>query len=124
MPKIHKPKHTGKIHQNRNPYKLESVALVIQLRNSNRWKVVRTQVKANFPICQFPQCDQVARTVHHIKMAVDYPELFFHQVNLIPLCDSCHDKASKLERAGKKQEAIDLFDYWEDVIKKLNKNRL
>ena len=33
-----------------------------------------------------------AVTVHHIKHADEYPELFFDASNLISLCNACHNK--------------------------------
>jgi 5-methylcytosine-specific restriction enzyme A len=35
---------------------------------------------------------RAADTVHHVKPAEDYPELFWVSNNLISLCTSCHNK--------------------------------
>jgi hypothetical protein len=124
MAETHRPKGGKNEHYNRNPFNRADVAMVEALRATHRWRKVSTIMRATFPICQHPDCHDIANSVHHIKPAINFPDLFFTQTNLIPLCNYHHALVSRLENDGKKQEAIDLYEeHWKQIINEHNKNK-
>ena len=56
----------------------------------------------------------MAESVHHIKPAAAFPQLFFDEYNLIPLCDDCHEKLGKLQGA----ERDELQRQWKQILDK------
>ncbi len=78
-----------------------------KLRGSNQWKKVRKLVANLQPLCP---CGRPGKSVHHVRMAVMYPKLFFDVSNLVNLCDDCHGEVSKLEREGNLDQAIEKYE--------------
>ena len=65
--------------------------------NSAKWERKRKSIlRRDGYMCR--ECKRYGRrvpatTVHHIKHADEFPELFYSDDNLISLCASCHNKA-------------------------------
>ena len=63
---------------------------------NRKWKKKREHILLRDKyLCQY--CLRYGRrrdatTVHHIKHANEYPELFFSDQNLVSLCPECHNK--------------------------------
>lgn len=71
----------------------------LPLYHTQQWKRLRRLVLSQNPLCQ--RCwREVARVVHHIKPAREYPELQYVLENLEALCDSCHNKESQREKTA------------------------
>lgn len=77
----------------------------VKLRNSNRWRIVRAQYRADHPLC----CDPLGvhggmpepmDHVHHVQPLETNPDLAFYEANLRSLCSGCHAKIEAMERGG------------------------
>jgi 5-methylcytosine-specific restriction enzyme A len=84
-----------------------------KLRNSAQWQAVRRQVRAEHPLCEDPFKDherigvtESSEQVHHIKPLSTHPELAFTRSNLMAVCELCHAKIERQERAKQREEAI------------------
>lgn len=80
-------------------------------RSSSRWTRLSKLCRSISPLCP---CGLPARSVHHVKMAIRRPDLFFDLSNLISVCDFHHKEVSMLESKKHFVEAIDLY---EDIAK-------
>ncbi|MBQ0079354.1 MAG: hypothetical protein KBS66_05650 [Eubacterium sp.] len=58
---------------------------------------------------------EYADTVHHIKVASEYPELFYSPDNLIPVSRRNHDEIHMKYRAGGKTRA-ELEQYLKSLV--------
>lgn len=74
---------------------------------TSKWKKKREKIlmRDNY-LCR--ECRRYGRikqatTVHHIKHADKYPELFYENDNLVSLCDACHNKMHP-EKARKRNK--------------------
>lgn len=78
-----------------------------KMRHSQRWKRTSERIRLKFHMqCMNPDgCELMAKEVHHWKPAVSYPQYFFEEWNLIPLCNQCHNKLGLLQGA-KRDEYI------------------
>ncbi len=72
-----------------------------------KWQRLRTKVLKKYSyICSnhFGLHNGVikpAEEVHHILTAEDYPDYFFLEKNLVPLCTDCHKEAHRLLKTNK-----------------------
>ena len=89
---------------------------MLSLRHSARWRTLSKTIRNRWVMCQVPECEQPATSVHHIQDGYTNLELFFKEFNLIPLCEKHHRKADKQGIF----EDIKMADYWK---KKINEYR-
>lgn len=78
---------------------------VDKLRNSDRWKrkkrphiIRRDRAHCQRCLIKYGIIESSKVTVHHIKPASKYPELFFDDSNLITLCDTCNKQLGTVEQ--------------------------
>ena len=79
-----------------------ALAEAARIRSSPRWRQVRKQMLADYPLCQDPHGEhqragvtRSATQVHHIQGLTTRPDLAFHRENLMAVCSGCH---ARLER--------------------------
>jgi 5-methylcytosine-specific restriction protein A len=86
------------------------------IRSTPAWRKVRGEVLADSPLCWLcVQNDRttIAKQVHHIRQLVSTPSLAFDRSNLVGLCRPCHDCITGMEKAGRIDDAVELFDDFE-----------
>jgi hypothetical protein len=84
-----------------------ALALAARIRNSVRWRNVRAQKLAEFPMCEDPLghhgrqgTTRTAEQVHHIEGLIDRPDLAYTQTNLMSVCMACHAALERGVRAS------------------------
>lgn len=60
----------------------------------------RQVLKACNGICENPNCDQEATTIHHMFKVSRYPEYAFDVRNGIGFCGTCHSEEERRLRMG------------------------
>lgn len=118
MPEKYIKKQVGQKHVAKRKPKNQSVENLHKKRYSWRWQKLSKQIRLRYPLCMHPDCDQLTDELHHIKRGEAYPELFFMDINLMPLCNYHHDQVSGLERREAYKEAEELYAFWPDHVRK------
>lgn len=83
------------------------------MRQSERWKQLSKTIRNRWVVCQCPDCEQPATSVHHIRDAETNPDFFWLEINLIPLCEKHHRIA---DNQGTKLDDK-LMEYWKIKIR-------
>jgi RecJ-like exonuclease len=81
--------------------------LDLQFYNSKSWRTLSAQYRKENPVCEVCERKGIIRQAtvcDHIKPSRLYPELREDWSNLQALCDSCHQKKSRIERDMKERK--------------------
>lgn len=118
-PKIHKSKWAPTKKQQRADYEARrartpALAEAARLRGSAAWRKYVAWFKSEHPLCCNPFRKEhhlrPTEDVHHIITLSERPDLLCVSSNTVPLCRQCHAAISAMERSGRREEAIALFD--------------
>ncbi len=69
-------------------------------RSQKYRKLRKSLLEKHDYICQVCFKKKQKMTIHHIKHALDYPDLFYEPSNLLVVCNNCHKQ--KFHRTKKK----------------------
>lgn len=107
-----KPESHKRMRRTNKPTLERSLEIIYWLhdqRSSTKWKKLRKLVRQCHPMCCGEGCTKPATSVHHVRSAAKFPELFYNMDNLSPLCWNCHADVSEMERNGHFVEAEQLY---------------
>jgi 5-methylcytosine-specific restriction protein A len=60
--------------------------------SSRAWRITRDYKLRLNPLCEEPECREVATHVHHLEPRKKRPDLAFEVDNLQALCQPCHNR--------------------------------
>lgn len=92
-----------------------------KLKSGRRWRNLSLILRNRWTLCQYPHsdCEKPSESVHHIRSAYHYPELFYRVKNCIPMCNAHHKECDH------QTKILDDFlqAYWNIQVENYRKNK-